>query len=56
MEEYKTFLKEQIEINKANAIKEIEKGEMVPAMWSISTLIDLTAQLGALDKFKKENK
>jgi len=43
-------IRKQIEINKNNAIKEIENEQMVPAMWSVSTLIDLKAQEGILNK------
>ena len=43
-------IRKQIEINKNNAIKEIENEQMVPAMWSVSALIDLKAQEGILNK------
>ena len=43
------LIREQIEINKKNAIEEIQKENMVPAMWSISTLIDLKAKEGVLN-------
>lgn len=43
------MIREQIEINKKNAIEEIQKENMVPAMWSISTLIDLKAKEGVLN-------
>ena len=43
-------IRNQIEINKNNAIKEIENEQMVPAMWSVSALIDLKAQEGILNK------
>lgn len=49
-EEYLKKIREQIEINKKNALEEVEKEQMVDAMWSISTLIDLKAQEGALNK------
>lgn len=49
-EERLKALREQIEINKKNALEEIEKEQMIPAMWSISTLIDLKAQEGLLDE------
>lgn len=44
------LLRENIEINKKNAIVEIEKEQMIPAMWSISTLIDLKAQESTIKK------
>lgn len=43
-------IREQIEINKKNALEEIQKEEMVPAMWSVSALIDLKAQEGILNE------
>lgn len=53
-EEFEKKLEEQIEIKKKNAIEEIEKGQMIPAMWSISELIDLKAQLGILKGIKED--
>lgn len=50
-EKYLELLREQIEINKKNALEEIEKEAMVPAMWSISKLIDLKAQEESLKKY-----
>ena len=41
---YLNKLRKEIEINKKNAIEDIEKENIIPAMWSISTLIDLKAQ------------
>lgn len=38
------MIREQIEINKKNAIEEISKEHMIPAMHSITALIDLKAQ------------
>lgn len=52
-ETYLEKLREQIEINKKNAIEEIQKEQMVPAMWSVSELIDLKAQEIALRKFEE---
>lgn len=49
-EERLKALREQIEINKKNALEEIEKEQMIPVMWSISTLIDLKAQEGLLNE------
>ncbi len=48
-EERLKALREQIEINKKHIIEEIQKEQMVPAMWSISSLIDLKAQEGLLN-------
>lgn len=53
--EFEKILREQIEINKKNAIKEIQNEEIIPAMWSVSTLIDLKAQENLLKKQKKES-
>ena len=53
MEKYLEEIKKQIEINKKNAIQEIEKEQMIPAMWSISRLIDLKAQEGILEQIKE---
>jgi len=47
-------IREQIEINKRNARKEIENEEMVAAMWSVSALIDLKAQEAVLERIEKE--
>lgn len=55
MEKYLEEIKKQIEINKKNAIQEIEKEQMIPAMWSISRLIDLKAQEGILEQIKDED-
>lgn len=49
-------LREAIEINKKNAIREIEKEEIISAMWSISSLIDLKAQEGILKRLIEEGK
>lgn len=49
-EQYLEKLREQIEINKKNALEEIEKEQMVPAMHSVSALIDLKAQELALKR------
>lgn len=49
-EERLKLIREQIEINKKNALEEIEKEQMIPAMWSISDLIDLKAQEGILNE------
>ena len=54
-ERYLEELKKQIEINKKNAIEEIEKEQMVPAMWSVSSLIDLKAQISAIEKMSSED-
>lgn len=56
LKKYIEQIREQIEINKKNAISEIEKEEIVPAMWSISSLIDLKAQENLLKRMKKEEK
>ena len=50
-ETYLEKLREQIVINKKNVMEEIQKEQMVPAMWSVSKLIDLKAQESALKKF-----
>ena len=42
--EYLEKLRKEIELNKKNAIEQVTKENMVPAMWSISRLIDLKAQ------------
>lgn len=49
-EERLKLIRKQIETNKKNAIEEIQKEQMVPAMWSISSLIDLKAQEGLLNE------
>lgn len=49
-EQYLEKLREQIEINKKNALEEIEKEQMVLAMHSVSALIDLKAQESALKR------
>ena len=56
LKKYIEQIREQIEINKKNAISEIEKEEIVPAMWSISSLIDLKAQENLLKRMKNEEK
>lgn len=38
------LIKEQIEINKKNAIREIQLEQMIPAMHSLTALVDLKAQ------------
>lgn len=38
------LIREQIEINKKNAIEEIQKEQMIPAMHSITALVDLKSQ------------
>lgn len=48
------IIREQIEINKKNAIEEIQNEKLIPAMWSISTLIDLKAQEGLLKRIKQD--
>lgn len=55
-ERYLKEIRKQIEINKKNAIEEIQKENMVPAMWSISSLIDLKAQEGVLKREFEEEK
>ena len=45
-------LREQIEINKKNVLKEIENESLIPAMWSISNLIDLKAQENLLKELE----
>lgn len=47
-------LRKQIEIYKRNAIQEIEKEQIIPAMWSISSLIDLKAQESILNRLKED--
>lgn len=49
-EERLKLIREQIEINKKNALEEIQKEQMVPAMWSVSSLVDLKAQEGILNE------
>lgn len=44
------YLRSQIEIYKKNAIDEISREQMVPAMWSLSALIDLKAQESVLNE------
>ena len=53
-EKLKEELIKTIETHKKNAIENIRKEAMIPAMWDISTLIDLKAQLGTLNKIEKE--
>ena len=43
-------LRKHIEIHKSHALEEIQREEMVPAMWSISSLIDLKAQESLLKR------
>ena len=38
------LIRNQIEINKRNAIDEIQKEQMIPAMHSLTALVDLKAQ------------
>lgn len=38
------MLRQQIEIYKKNAIEEIQKEQIIPAMHSLTTLVDLKAQ------------
>ena len=45
-----SLIRENIEVNKKNAIAEIEREQMIPAMWSVSALIDLKAQEGVIKK------
>lgn len=47
-QEYLEKLRGEIEVNKKNALEEIQKEDMVSAMWSISRLIDLKAQESVL--------
>ena len=54
-EKYLEELEKQIETVKKNAIEEIKKEQMVPAMWSISCLIDLKAQVSAIKKISSED-
>lgn len=54
MEEYKKALKNQIELKKKSAIENIQEESMVSAMWDVSELIDLKAQLSALEKVKED--
>lgn len=54
MDEYKEALKKQIEYKKTEAIEKIKKEEMIPAMWDVSELIDLKAQLGILNRLKED--
>ena len=54
IQKLKEELIKQIEISKKNAIEEIQKDKMIPAMWSISELIDLKAQLSILNKLKED--
>jgi len=52
--EYLDRLRKEIEINKKNVIEEITKENMIPAMWSISRLIDLKAQEMVLSEAHNE--
>lgn len=54
MEEYKKALRNQIELKKKRAIENIQEEKIVPAMWDLSELIDLKAQLSALEKVKED--
>lgn len=38
------LIRKQIEINKKNALEELQKEQMVPAMHSLTALVDLKAQ------------
>ena len=49
-EKLKEELLKQIETYKKNAIENIQKEAMVPAMWDVAQLIDLKAQIGLLEK------
>ena len=50
LEKLKEELLKQIDTYKKNAIGNIQKEAMVPAMWDIAQLIDLKAQIGILEK------
>ena len=54
MEKHKDELLREIEIYKKNAIEHITKESMIEAMWDVSILIDLKAQLGIIEKIKEE--
>ena len=54
MDKYKRALRMQIDLKKKSALENIENENMVPAMWDISELIDLKAQLGILNKMEEE--
>ena len=54
-QEYLEKLREQIEINKKNALEEISKEQMIPAMHSVTRLIDLKAQEGLINRIKEED-
>ena len=54
MEKHKDELLRQIEIYKKNAIEHITKESMIEAMWDVSILIDLKAQLGIIEKNKEK--
>lgn len=49
-EERLKLIREQIEVNKKNALKEIQKEEIIPAMHSLTALVDLKAQEGILSE------
>lgn len=51
---FKEELIKQIELKKNSAIENVEKEAMVPAMWDISELIDLKAQLSVLKKIEED--
>lgn len=55
-ERYLEKIREQIETEKRNALEEIQKEQMVPAMWSISALIDLKAKESVLKREFEEEK
>lgn len=54
--EYLDELKKLLEITKKNAILEIEKEQMIPAMWSVTRLIDLKAQINIIEEVIEEDK
>lgn len=51
-QQYLESIKKEINTNKENLLKEVENEEMVPAMWSLSKLIDLKAQESVLKMFE----
>lgn len=53
-QEYLEELRTNIEINKKNAIEEMSKEEMVPAMWSVIEMMNLKERETALKMFEKE--
>jgi len=54
-EEFEQKLLEEIEISKKNAIENIEKEDMIGAMWDVSKLIDYEAQIGILKDMKERD-